>query len=215
MHARMFEDRHDAGRQLSRKLSAYRGKNAIVLALPRGGVEIGYAVAQALQLPLDIIVTRKIGHPLHPEYAVGVVDGAGTRILNTAEAAMVDPQWLNEESARQQKEARRRIALYRGDRAPISLDGKIAILVDDGMATGFSMRLAVRSVTTQHPATIIVAVPVAARAAVADVRAEGAEVIVLDPPDAFASAVGAHYVRFDQVEDSEVIHLLHDSSTTV
>ena len=205
----MFDDRNDAGRQLGAKLAEYRGKNAIVLALPRGGVVTGFEVARALSLPLDIIAVRKIGHPSSPEYAVGAVDENGTTILNEAEAAMIDTRWLAEETERQREEAKRRSALYRGGKKPVNFSGKTAIIVDDGIATGLTMRLAVRFARTQHPSRVIVAVPVAPPEAVSDLKAEGAdEVIVLEPPEEFLSAVGAHYVHFDQVEDGEVVRLL-------
>lgn len=179
------------------------------MALPRGGVVLGYEVAKALRLPLDIVVTRKIGHPLHPEYAIGAVDEKGKRLLNEAEAAGLDPQWLAGESEKQQKEAARRIIAYRGGRPPAYITGKIVILVDDGIATGLTMRLAVRSVKEKKPARIIVAVSVAPPDFEGILKSEGAdELLVLEPPETFAGAVGAHYIHFDQVEDEDVIRLL-------
>ncbi len=205
----MFKDRHDAGRQLAKRLEHYRGTHAVVLALPRGGVILGYEVAKALGAPLDILVPRKIGHPLHPEYAIGAVDEKGTRILSEMEAATLDPKWLEAETERQQKEAKRRVSTYRGTKAGATIKGKIVILIDDGIATGLTMRLAVRSVKAQTPQKIIVAVPVAPSESIAELKAEGADaVIVLEPPQRFAGAVGAHYLHFDQVEDEEVILLL-------
>src|SRR3989344_1335917 len=206
----MFTDRRDAGKKLAERLAEYREQHAVVVALPRGGVVLGYEVAKALQAPLDIVAPRKIGHPLHPEYAIGVVDEKGMRILNEAEARTVDQKWLKEETEKQRKEAARRIVLYRGGKEPVWLSGKVVIIVDDGIATGLTMRLAVRSVTAQGSEKIIVAVPVAPEESIAALKAEGAdEVVVLEPPEAFAGAVGAHYARFGQVEDAEVIKLLH------
>lgn len=204
----MFLDRAEAGKQLAKKLEAHRGKNAVVLALPRGGVVIGYGVARALGAPLDIIAVRKIGHPLHPEYAIGAVDEKGEIILSEEEAAAVDRQWLAEETVRQVAEAKRRAVAYREGRMPENLAGKVVIIVDDGIATGLTMRLAVRVAREQGPQKIIVAVPVAPSESIAAVKAEGAEIIILEPPEEFAGAVGAHYVRFEQVEDTEVISLL-------
>lgn len=204
----MFKDRKDAGRQLAEKLSAYRGQNAVVLALPRGGVVPAYEIAKFLGLPLDIIVVRKVGYPGNPEYALCAVDEKGTRLCSDA-SADIDQTWLAEETERQQREAKRRIAAYRGDREPQRITGKTAIIVDDGIATGLSMRLAVRSVRAQGAKRVVIAVPVAPPEAVRDLRKEGADdIIVLEPPESFLGAVGAHYIRFEQVEDSEVIRLL-------
>ncbi|MEK7156634.1 MAG: phosphoribosyltransferase family protein [Patescibacteria group bacterium] len=204
----MFTDRKDAGRQLAENLSAYRGQDAVVLALPRGGVVPGHEIAEALGLPLDIVVVRKVGHPDNPEYALCAVDETGTRLCNEA-AAAVDEAWLAEETERQVQEAKRRIAVYRGNREPMKIAGKTALIVDDGIATGLSMRLAVHSARAQGAKRVVVAVPVAPPESVRELLAEGADdVVVLLPPEEFLGAVGAHYIRFEQVEDSEVIRLL-------
>ena len=208
----MFADRKEAGRRLARKIEAYRGTNALVLALPRGGVVVGFEVARALGLPLDILAPRKIGHPFHPEYAIGAVDEHGTKILNEAEAAAVDQAWLLGETERQKAEAERRIRAYRGERKAAEIGGKTVIIVDDGIATGLTMRLAVRSVKARKPERIVVAVPVAPPESPRALTDEGAdEVVVLEPPGEFMGAVGAHYARFEQVEDAEVVRLLHSS----
>ncbi len=205
----MFKDRTDAGRQLAQKLEHYRGKDAVVLALPRGGVVPGYEIAKVLDLPLDIVVVRKVGYPDNPECALCAVDDKGMRLCNEAGAATVDGTWLAEETRRQMQEAKRRVALYRGGRKPGKIAGKTALIVDDGIATGLSMRLAVRSVKAQKPESIIVAVPVAPPEALHDLRKEGADdTIVLEPPEDFLGAVGAHYLQFGQVEDAEVIRLM-------
>ena len=206
----MFRDRNDAGRQLAEKLAKYRGQNAAVLALPRGGVVTGHEIAQALGLPLDIAVVRKIGHPLSPEYAIGAVDDSGAIILNDAETESVSQAWLADEIEREKKEAERRVKAYRGGRKPIPISGKTALIVDDGIATGLSMRLVVRSLRAQNPARIVVAVPVASAEAVRGLRKEADEVITLEPPEEFLGAVGAHYIEFEQVEDAEVIRLLSE-----
>lgn len=205
----MFADRKEAGKKLAEKLAAYRGKSAVVLALPRGGVVLGYEVAKALKLPLDIIAVRKIGHPNDPEYAIGAVGEYGNPIMHEAEGAAIDQQWLSEETARQREEAQRRSRVYRGDKEAVNLEGKIAIIVDDGIATGFTMRIAVRSIKAQKPGKIVVAVPVAPPDSLRLLKEEGAdEIIVLVPPEEFMGAVGAHYKQFEQVEDAEVIKLL-------
>ena len=208
----MFTDREDAGKKLASRLEEYRGNNAVVLALPRGGVVLGYEVAKALGFPLDIIATRKIGHPMHPEYAIGAIDEKGMRILNEMEVAATDPTWLAKESERQRKEAERRVMLYRGGRVPVALAGKVVILVDDGIATGLSMRLAQRTTKAQRPKKVIIAVPVAPPESVATLRAEGADdVMVIEAPEEFLGTVGAHYLQFDQVGDDVVINLLRIS----
>src|SRR3989344_9390085 len=204
----MFRDRHDAGIQLGEKLEQYRGKNAVVLALPRGGVVLGYEVAKALDLPLDIVSVRKIGHPSSPEYAVCAVDEHGTRLCNESAIWDIDPKWLAEETEKQTKEALRRTRVYRGKRLPVQLGGTIAILVDDGAATGLTMRAAIAAVRAHAPKRGIVAVPVASMDAVHDFKNDADEVITLEPPEEFRSAVGAHYVKFDQGEDTEVIRIL-------
>ena len=202
----MFNDRQEAGKELAKKLASYRGKDAVVLALPRGGVVPAYEIAHALGLPLDIVAVRKIGAPGNPEYALGAIDEQGTRLMGEA-AGGFDKAWLNEEAGQQRAEAKRRAQLYRGKRPAFALSGKTVILVDDGIATGLTMRLAVKVVREQKPKKIVVAVPVAPEDSLEALKKE-AEVIVLEPPSEFLGAVGAHYIRFDQVTDAEVIALL-------
>ena len=204
----MFEDRHDAGRRLAKKLERYHGRDAVVLALPRGGVVVGYEIARALKLPLDIAVARKVGHPNSPEYAICAVDEKGTILCNESEAKLVDQVWLKEEIKRQQKEALRRSSLYRGVRKPENIHNKIVIIADDGVATGLSLRLAIIAVKTKHPKSIIVAVPVISEEAAETIREDIDELITLESPSHFLGAVGSHYEIFDQTEDGEVINLL-------
>ena len=208
----MFKDRTEAGQELAKKLEQYRSKDSVVLALPRGGVVVGYEVAKQLKLPLDIITTRKIGHPSSSEYAIGAVDESGMNILNEKETIALNKQWLQEEITKQREEAKRRSILYRKGKKPFDLAGKVVIIVDDGIATGFTMRLAVRVAKKQQPKKVIVAVPVAPPESIHELKEEGAdEVIVLEKPEEFMGAVGAHYRAFEQVSDEEVIRLLHSS----
>lgn len=177
--------------------------------MPRGGVVVGAVVARELGLPLDIVVARKVGHPTDPEYAVGAVDASGTTLLNESETSRLNPAWLKGAVAKEQAEAARREALYRGGRAAEPIAGKTAIIVDDGIATGLTMRLAVRAVRAQKPAQMLIAVPVAPSGAERQLKAEGAdELAALEGPEDFLGAVGAHYRHFPQVEDAEVIRLL-------
>lgn len=204
----MFIDREDAGRRLAEKLSSYRGKDAVILALPRGGVVIGYEVARALNLPLDIVVVRKIGHPANPEYAICAVDEKGSFLCNEAEIKSVDQSWLKEEILRQKNEALRRIEVYRGGRNSEEIGGKIIILVDDGIATGLTIRAAIKSIRKQNPKELVVAVPVVPHDTVIELRKEADMVIVLDDDPSYLGAVGAYYNYFPQVSDEEVIELL-------
>ncbi|MBI5003999.1 phosphoribosyl transferase [Candidatus Kaiserbacteria bacterium] len=203
-----FYDRSEAGRLLAKKLGAYRRADAVVLALPRGGVVLGYEVAQDLDLPLDIIAVRKIGHPNNPEFAVCAVDEHGTLLCDEAGRASLDPDWLRQEVMREQKESQRRNKVYRQGKKPLSITGKTAIIVDDGVATGLTMRLAIMAVRSQKPKRIVVAVPVAPFEPVEQISEQADESVVLTPPEDFLGAVGTHYERFAQVSDDEVIRLL-------
>lgn len=206
----MFRDRSHAGRELAAKLQKYKdAEDAVVLALPRGGVVVGAEIARELKLPLDLVVPRKIGAPDNPEYAIGAITETGEGIMNEDETSRVDPAWLKKEMKTQQKEADRRLMVYRGDRPALHLDGKIAIIVDDGVATGFTMRAAISSVRARGPAKIVVAVPHGARESMNLLRSEADEVVVLEEP-VFYGAVGALYESFPQVEDEEVIRIMNE-----
>ena len=204
----MFTNRKEAGLKLAAKLSEYKDKDAVVLALPRGGIVVGCEIAKALNAALDIIAVRKIGYPGNPEFAVCAVDEKGTLLSDPIQKAMIDKEWLKEEAERQQSEAKRRSKLYRIGKAPLSLAGKIVILTDDGIATGLTIRLAIQSVKAQKPKKVIVAVPVAPTEVATIIKKEVDELIVLEPPEDFLGAVGAHYIDFRQVEDDEVIALM-------
>ncbi|HEY4512658.1 MAG TPA: phosphoribosyltransferase family protein [Candidatus Paceibacterota bacterium] len=204
----MFQDRKDAGQKLAQELLRYRGKDAVVLALPRGGVVLGYEIAKALELPLDIVVTRKIGHPNNPEYAICAVDEKGELFCNEAEAGSVDQNWLKAEVSRQKNEAKRRIKVYRDEEKQKELSGKTVILVDDGIATGLTIHAALQSILKERPKEIVVAVPVAPNDVVADLRGKADDVVTLDNGEHYLGAVGAYYNNFPQVSDGEVIKLL-------
>lgn len=206
----IFKDRKDAGQKLAQKLLAYRNqKNVWVLGLPRGGVVVAAEVAQVLSLPLDIIVTRKIGAPHNPELAIGAIDDKGHAIYN--EELLVDlgvsPKYQKEEAAKEQKEAEHRLKLYRKNRPPLDLKNKTVILVDDGLATGATMRAAVYSAKAKGAQKSVVAVPVAAPSSLERLREEADELIYCDAP-LFFGAVSNFYEHFDQTTDEEVIALL-------
>ena len=205
----IFRDRQDAGRRLAEALEKYRGADAIVLAIPRGGVVVGYEVARALGLPLDVIIPRKIGAPYQPELAIGAI-GEDEYVLDqqTVQYLGVSQQYISEEIERQKREIERRWKLYRNDRPFPDLTGKTAILADDGIATGYTTMAAARAIRKRKPAKLVLAVPIAPPESVARLRPEVDELIVLDTPEPFF-AVGSWYEVFDQTTDEEVIELLH------
>lgn len=206
----MFRDRKDAGIQLAAKLSGYRGQAAtLLLALPRGGVPVAAAVAHDLALPMDVLPVHKIGAPSEPELAVGAVAAEGLVVLDeeTIATMYISRAALEAVIAEQRKELLRRERLYRGDRGPLLVEGQTCILVDDGLATGYTMLAAVRTVRQLHPARIVVAVPVAPQETLDRLAAEADEVVcVLVPPR--LAAVGQFYRDFSQISDAEVQELL-------
>lgn len=207
----MFRDRQDAGRQLAGRLLRYRDERPVVLALPRGGVPVGYEVADALAAPLDIVIVRKLGAPEQPELGIGaVVDGDDPQAILNPELVRllgVSEEYLSRELERQLEEIRRREQCYRGDRPRASVEGRTAIVVDDGIATGASMRAALRGVRRSRPARLVLAVPVAPLDTVEALRAEVDDLICLSTPEPFM-AVGHHYEDFSQPTDEEVVELL-------
>lgn len=203
----MFKDRKEAGKKLAQALTKYqRVPDTIVLALPRGGVVVGYEVAHALELPLDIVVPRKIGAPGNPEYAIGAITETGEAIFNEVEVRRVDPAWLKAAMEGEKQEAQRRLTAYRSGPSTV-VKNKTVILTDDGVATGYTMRAAASSVKARQPAKIIVAVPHGAADSIATLRREADEVVVLEIPKVYF-AVGAQYEEFAQTSDGEVIELL-------
>jgi predicted phosphoribosyltransferase len=204
----MFRNRKEAGEHLAKKLRAFMSEDLFIIALPRGGVAVAYEVAQQLHAPLDIVVTRKIGHPTYPEYAIGVVNAQGATLFNESEASAIDPQWLHAEVAREQQEAQRREMLYRKGRAPLEVAGKTVVLVDDGAATGLTCMLALKVLRTHKPKKLLLAVPVASRAVMPELEHLFDGCIVLEMLGS-EGAVGAHYVAFPQLTDEEVVYLLN------
>lgn len=202
----MFRDRRDAGKQLARHLAGYKDQPIVVYALPRGGVVLGFEIARSLNAPLDLIVVRKIGHPRQPEYAIGAVAEDGYVVWGD-DAANVNPVWLEHAVEAEQGEAQRRRAIFLQGRPPVSVTDRTAIIVDDGLATGLTMRAAIHEVRKRAPRKIVVAVPVAGLETAERIRGEVDELMVLDSPEWF-TAVGAFYERFDQLTDEEVTALL-------
>jgi putative phosphoribosyl transferase len=205
----MYADRADGGRALAAALAAHRGTAPVVLGIPRGGVPVAVVVARALEGELDVVVARKLGAPLQPELALGAVAADGSRFLNDEVIAMlgVDESYLRRITAEQRAEAQRRELRFRGGRVPAPLQGRTVILVDDGLATGATMRAAIRSVRARKPGRLVVAVPVGPADTCDAIAGEVDEVVCPAKPAPFG-AVGLYYRHFGQVEDDEVVRLL-------
>lgn len=208
---RSFLNRRDAGRQLAEELAKGHWDDPVVLALPRGGVPVGFEVAKMLRAPLDVLLVRKIGAPGHPEFAIGaVVDGKDPQLVVNEEAALIlgpSSDYLEAEKNRQLIEIERRRERYLGGRPAVPIDGRTAIIVDDGIATGSTVKVALKALRRSRAARIILAVPVAPQSTMGALREEADEVVCLSMPEPF-HAVGLHYVDFGQTSDEEVIQLL-------
>ena len=208
---RAFEDRKEAGRALAARLRQYAGRSdVVVLALPRGGVPVAAPVAGALDAPLDLFLVRKLGTPGHRELAMGAIASGGIRVLNDDVVKWygIPPAAIDAVPREEEQELVRREATYREGREAPPLEGKIVILIDDGLATGSTMMAAVKAVRQRHPAKIIVAVPVGARDTCDALATIADEVVCVRMPEPF-SAVGQWYLDFDQTTDEEVRQLLH------
>ena len=204
-----FRDRSDAGRKLAEELEQFAEEDLIVLGMPRGGVEVAFEVAQALQAPLDVIVIRKLGAPSNPEFGFGAIGPNGVRILDDQSVRMLG---LSEEdiervAEREREELERRIEEYRGERTMPDMEGKTLIVVDDGAATGGSARAAVRALKEMNPGKLILALGVAPPDTAEELRQEVDELICLETPSAFM-AVGQWYSNFSQTTDEQVVELL-------
>ena len=208
-----FRDRIDAGKRLAPLLDKYRNQNAVVYALPRGGVPVGKEVASALKCPLDLVIVRKIGHPMYPEYALGAVTEDGFLVVDKEELAKVDIGWFEAEKQRQIQEAKRRRELYLQGKEPIKAVNKIAILVDDGIATGSTMLVAVKKVKQEKPAKIVVAIAVSPKETAQRFAREVDEFVAVTIPEIFLGAIGYYYDDFSQVSDEEVMILLKNKGT--
>lgn len=205
----VFRDRAQAGQRLADLLrGAVKPSETVIFALPRGGVIVAAEVAKKINVPLDLIITRKIGHPRQPEYAVAAVSKNVVLVDNLAEIEALDPGWFKEEIARQRKEISRREKKYGAGAPPLSSTGKNALLIDDGIATGLTMRAAIEELRTHKPATISVAVPVAPADTISKLKKSVDEVVVLYVPSGYFGAIGSYYRSFPQVADEEVIAAL-------
>ncbi|MHB0859051.1 MAG: phosphoribosyltransferase [Anaerolineae bacterium] len=206
----LYQDREDAGRKLAEELAEYADREGvIVLALPRGGVPVAYQVATRLGVPLDVFLVRKLGVPGHEELAMGAIASGGIRVLNRDVVRMLNiaDEQIDAIAARETNELERREAAYRGGRERVEVRGRIVIVIDDGLATGASMRAAIAALRSQDPAQVIVAVPTASADVCRAFEQEADQVVCLATPEPFY-AVGASYLRFDQVSDAQVRELL-------
>jgi putative phosphoribosyl transferase len=206
-----YADRADAGRRLAGKLAHLKDRQPVALALPRGGVVIGFEIARALDAPLDIVLVRKIGVPWQPELALGAVtDGASPETFidrDLATSLDIPEDYVREETARQLEEIDRRRKSYREGRPPLEIAGHTAIVVDDGIATGATMRVALRAVRRRGPARLVLAVPVAPPETLASLRTEADEAVCLATPIGLG-AISLYYRDFHQMSDEEVTDLL-------
>ncbi|MGZ8350923.1 MAG: phosphoribosyltransferase [Allosphingosinicella sp.] len=209
-----FADRREAGRRLAHALARFAGPDTLVLALPRGGVPVGFEVARALGAELDVLVVRKIGAPQQPELGIGaVVDGSEPQLVlneSLVEMSGATRAYVEAEMDRQLAEVERRKRAYRGERPDPVIAGRTVIVVDDGIATGGSMKAALQALRRRHPARLVMAVPVAPADSLAELGAACDEIVCLERP-AFFYAVGAHYADFAQTQDTEVERLLAEA----
>lgn len=211
----MFTDRRDAGRRLAARLGHLAEADAVVLALPRGGVPVAFEVARALRAPLDVLLVRKIGAPFNSELAAGaVVDGTEPVLVRNEEVVRaygIEDEWMRAEAERELREIERRRRLYCGDRPFPTVRGRSVVLVDDGIATGTTVRAALRALARLGPRRRILAVPVAPADTLVSLEGEAEELIALEQPE-WMSAVGQLYRDFTQTEDAEVVHLLAEAA---
>jgi len=207
----IYRDRDDAGASLAQELERYRGEHPVVLGIPRGGVPVAAQVAQRLGAELDVIVARKLGAPGHEELAIGAVTADGARFLNqgAVRSLAVGEGYLDRITARETAEARRREQRFRGAHGPVALRGRLVILVDDGLATGATMRAAARAIRARGAGRLVIAAPVGSADAVAALSTEADEVVCPRQPEPFI-AIGLHYRDFPQVDDDAVLELLRE-----
>jgi putative phosphoribosyl transferase len=207
-----FIDRADAGKQLASKLQSLKGQDVVVLALPRGGVPVAFEIAKVLHAPLEVFLVRKLGTPGHEELAMGAIASGGVRVLNEdiIRSLGIDERMLEDEVSKEQAELQRREVLYRGTVPFPSLKGKTVIVVDDGIATGATMRAAVKALRQHQPAKVIVAAPTSARDTYQTLCTEADEVVCLATPEPYI-AVGIWYESFPQTSDDEVKNLLRQA----
>ena len=205
-----FNDRKQAGQLLASALDEYKNGGTVVYALPRGGVVLGAEIAKKLGAPLDLVIPRKIGHPDQPEYGICAVTEDGHLVCSKEEIARIDPAWLTTQVQKEQSEAKRRADTYLTNRPRAQAQGKTAVIVDDGVATGLTMLAAIEEIKDRNPERVILATPVIPSDVAQRLKRYVDDMIALDVPVLYMGAVGAYYDNFEQVEDQEVIKLLEE-----
>lgn len=207
-----FTNRQEAGRLLAEALRSYTSQECIVYALPRGGVVLGAEIARQIRAPLDLVISRKIGHPRWEEYAVGAVTEDGHFVCNKEELSRLDPAWLKQSITQARAEARRRRLTYLAHRPSRTSNNKVAIVVDDGITTGLTLIAAVQALRDQKPTQVIAAVPVIARSVSKQLERYVDTIVALEISDNYLGSTSSYYDTFDPVYDDEVIALLHNQS---
>jgi putative phosphoribosyl transferase len=204
-----FEDRREAGRRLAEKLSRFKDEQTVVFALPRGGVPVGYEISRALEAPLDVFISRKLGAPGQPEFGIGAVAVGGVRILNqdVVRRLGIPDDYIEQITAQEIAEVGRRLRYFRGERPEPEVGGRTAILVDDGLATGVTARAAVQALRMRKPRSLILAAPVCAAQSAALFKTVVDELVCLESPSDLG-AIGFWYRNFEQTSDEEVVELL-------
>ncbi len=210
----IFENRQEAGRRLATELAEYKDKQVVILALPRGGIPIGFEIAKILHAPLEVLVARKIGAPYNPEFGIGAIAEGNVRVLDepTLKLLEISKKGLDEVTDKEKEELKRRVALYRNNKPLPILKDRVVILVDDGLATGVTARAAIRGIRKHKPRELIFASPVCAYDTAAEFKHLVDDVVCVTKPVDF-SAVGSWYRSFEQVSDEEVVELLRRSKT--
>ncbi|MBA2727547.1 MAG: phosphoribosyl transferase [Parachlamydiaceae bacterium] len=209
-----FKNRQDAGKQLCQLLSQYKGLDVVVYALPRGGVVVAAEIAKYLHAPLDLILAHKIGHPNYEEYAIAAVSEKGHLIGTPNELESVGHSWLQHEKHRQIEEIKRKRALYLKGRKDVDVEDKVAIIVDDGIATGLTMQVGILELKDRNPSKIVAVVPVSPKETADKISSmvDDFVAVVIPAENMFLGAVGAYYDEFNQIEDEEVIDILKNYS---
>ncbi len=205
-----FKDRKDAGIKMAEALAKYQKQDVVVLALPRGGVVPAAEIAKALSAPLDLVITKKIGHPRNDEYAICAISEDGEPVCNEIEMSRVDPKWLEKKIEKIRSEIQERRENYQLGNTRQSLEGKTVIVVDDGIATGLTMLAAIYEIKSRNPKELVVAIPVVPVDVAGKIKALVDDMVALDIDPAYLGAVGAYYDNFLQVEDNEVIAILKE-----
>ena len=203
-----FKNRNEAGVQLAVLLQKYAADNLVVYALPRGGVPLGVEIAKKLHAPFDLVITKKIGHPGNPEYALCAIAEDGEPVCNQDDIGYIDNHWLQEEIGKVRGEIKRRREKYFGEITHPDIEGKTAIIVDDGIATGYTMLAAINEIRRRKPGKIVVAIPVTPEDTARELRKITDDLVSVEIDPFYLGAVGAYYDDFSQVEDEEVIYLI-------